>query len=222
MGIFDLNDKAVVIRESFMDSNLYYIDDFYKNPDDIAELFSKIPNRKHTPTIEPNVKSLNGVYFDDRRLSFKTDEIIHVWKHLSNIIGYSPSYPHKDYQDVMTNQFRFRDKNFNKSKYNYWSPHTDIGYNAIVYFNKNDDICGTNIYKSVHPDLPRSGGEHADPWRSKNNWKILTSLKPAFNRCVIFDGGKFKHGMNLSDNVYSNEEYRLNQIFFFENESTRS
>ena len=29
MGIFDLNTKAVVVKEPFMGSNLYYIDNFY-------------------------------------------------------------------------------------------------------------------------------------------------------------------------------------------------
>jgi hypothetical protein len=220
MGIFDLNEEAVVICESFMGSNLYYIDDFYKNPDDIAELFNIIPNCVYRPGIEPNAKSLNGIYFDDRREFLKTDEIIHVWKHLSNIIGYHPLSPHKDCRDVITNQFRYRDKSFNKSKDNYWHPHTDSGFNAIVYFNKNDDICGTNLYKLIHPDLPISKGEHAEPWRSKKNWERISTLKPAFNRCVIFDGGKFHHGMDISNDRYSGEEYRLNQIFFFENESS--
>jgi len=220
MGIFDLNEKAVVIRERFMGSNLYYIDDFYKNPDDIAKLFNTIPNCKHTPGIHPNAKSLNGIYFDDRRIRLKTDEIIPVWEHLSNIIGYRPALQHKDCHDVLTNQFRYRDKSFNKSKDNYWHPHIDCGFNAIVYFNKNDDMCGTNLYKLIHPDLPISKGEHVEPWRSKKNWERITTLKPAFNRCVIFDGGKFRHGMHIPDERYSSEEYRLNQVFFFQNESS--
>ena len=43
MGIFDLNTEAIVVKEPFMGSNLYYIDNFYKNPNEIADLFNKIP-----------------------------------------------------------------------------------------------------------------------------------------------------------------------------------
>ena len=76
MGIFDLNTEAIVVKEPFMGSNLYYIDNFYKNPNEIADLFNKIPNCKHIPGMEPNAKSLNGIHFDDRRIKLKTDEII--------------------------------------------------------------------------------------------------------------------------------------------------
>ena len=80
--MFDLNEEAVVIREPFMGSNLYYIDDFYKHPDDIVELFNKTPTYKHTGLKHPNFESLNGVYFNDRRISMKTDEITKVWDYL--------------------------------------------------------------------------------------------------------------------------------------------
>ncbi len=63
MGIYDLNEHACVIRESFMGSNIYYIDDFYKTPDVIVDYLNKTPGDIHHP--EPHVKhkSLNGIYF---------------------------------------------------------------------------------------------------------------------------------------------------------------
>jgi hypothetical protein len=212
MGIFDLNENANVVKEPFMGSNLYYIDNFYKNPDSILEFFSKSPKNKHTPGRDTNAETLNGIYFDDDRITIENNEVSKVWNHLSDICGHSPV----DIQ-VLTNHFRFRDKNFNKSKDNFWYPHIDHGYTAIVYFNKNDTICGTNLYRSIQEDLPISRGEHVDPWRSKQNWELLTTLKPAYNRCVIFDGEKFPHGMHITDNCYFDEEYRTNQIFFFYN-----
>ena len=221
MGIFDLNTKAVVVKEPFMGSNLYYIDNFYKNPDQIADLFKKLPNVLYNSNGSPYSDSYNGVYFLDKRVMLKTDEIIHAWKHLSNMIGgYLPVWPHGKCQDVVVNQFKFMDKKFITCKDHFWHPHNDSGFTALVYFNKNDDICGTNLYKKIQPDLPSSRGEHVDPWRSKKNWERMTTLKPAFNRCVIFDGDKFAHGMNVVDDRYSGEEYRMNQVFFFGKDSS--
>ena len=110
MGIFDLNENVVVVKEPFMGSNLYYIDDFYKNPDSILEFFSKQPLKQHTPGRHMDTESFNGIYFDDERISVKTDEISKVWNHLSDICGQVPVDT-----NVLTNHFRFRDKNFNKS-----------------------------------------------------------------------------------------------------------
>lgn len=223
MGIFDLNLDAKVIKESFMGSNLYYIDNFYKYPDEVADLLNKVPNMRfesYSPASAPNY---NGVYFDDRRVLLKTDEMLCVWKLLSQIIGgILPDWPHGRCQDVVTNHFRFIDKNYVQCKDYYWHPHYDVGYTALVYLNKNDDICGTNLYKPIQPDLPKSRGEHVDPWRSKKNWEKITTLKPAFNRCVIFDGSKFAHGMNVVDGMYCGEEFRINQVFFFKNEKGSS
>ena len=219
MGIFDLNEDAIVIREPFMGSNLYYIDDFYKHPDDIAELFNKIPTYKHSGLKHPNFESLNGVYFNDRRISMKTDEITKVWDYLSSICNQKPNIAYASGLYVLTNQHNFTDKGFNNYKDNYWHPHKDTGYTSLVYLNKHDDVCGTNLYKSVKPDLPATRGEHVDPWRSKENWEIITTLKPKFNRCVLFDGLKFIHGMHIPDDRYFGKNYRLNQVFFFQEET---
>ena len=33
---------------------------------------------------------------------------------------------------------------------------------------------------------------------------------------VFFDGWKFQHGMNISNDRYFDQEYRKNQVFFFD------
>lgn len=219
MGIFDLNEEAIVVRESFMGSNLYYIDDFYQNPDDIVKYFEMTPDVRHHPDIKSEFQTLNSICFDDRRHNFKSREITPVYNHLSKICGQVPISMHKD-DSIITNKTRFFKIKFNNYLDNYWYPHTDSGYNAIVYLNKNEcDKSGTNLYRSIQPDLPRSRGEHVDPWRSKENWKIITTLKPAYNRCVLFDGKKFPHGMHICDDMYFGDEFRLNQVFFFEKET---
>ena len=157
--------------------------------------------------------------FEDRRHVIKNKEITPVYDHLSKICGHIPISMHKD-DTILTNIMKFNRNDFNNYKDNYWHPHTDCGYTAIVYLNKSDDVCGTNLYKSIKPDLPVTRGEHVDPWRSKENWERITTLKPAFNRCVLFDGRKFFHGMHIPNELYCGDEYRMNQVFFFEGQDT--
>lgn len=216
MGVFDLNEKSVVIREPFMGSNLYYIDNFYKNPDAVVNLLNNTPSNLHHPREDIIEYSLNGIYFEDRRHRFNHPEIENVYNYLSSICGQNPSTKDKP---VVSNCTRLFVCDFNNYKDNYWYPHMDEGYNAIVFLNKNDDVSGTNIYESIKPDLPKARGEHLDPWRSKENWKLLTTLKPAYNRCILFDGKKFPHGMHLTNDKYFGEEFRLNNAFFFKEES---
>jgi hypothetical protein len=87
MDIFDLNEQAVIIRESFMGSNLYYIDDFYKNPGDIVDILNTTPSDLHHPAREMIPNTLNGIHFEDRRHVIKCEEIRKVYDHLSIICG---------------------------------------------------------------------------------------------------------------------------------------
>ena len=57
--------------------------------------------------------------------------------------------------------------------------------------------------------------EHFMPWRPKDRYKILKNIKPKYNRLVLFDGLKFPHGMDISNDFYFNKKYRKNQVFFF-------
>ena len=45
---------------------------------------------------------------------------------------------------------------------------------------------------------------------------MIKSLPPKYNRLVLFDGYKFPHGMNIVNNHYFSDEYRINQVFFFD------
>ena len=52
-------------------------------------------------------------------------------------------------------------------------------------------------------------------WRPKDRYYLLKTFKSVYNRCVLFDGKKLPHGMNISNNLYFDESYRFNQVFFF-------
>lgn len=209
--MFELN-KDIKINKYFVeDSLIFTIDNFYKNPDKIVNLFLEAPFKIHKKNI---IKSYNMVLFEDNRHIFKCEELTEVNKFLSGICGQKTYYR----EDLgFTNFTRFKKDNFNDYHNNYWWPHKDGGYNGIVYFNKNDIESGTNLYKNLDlNDPPRGVEEHQEPWRSKSKYTLIHQIKPKYNRMVLFDGFKFFHGMNICNNEYFDKIYRMNQIFFFE------
>ena len=213
MGVFDLNDKSPIYVEKIMGSNIYYIDNFYKKPESILKLLNTVPATIHNPEKDSRFKSLNGIHFQDMRHNIRIEEMKYVNSYLSRICGRNHD---EDPNLLMTNKTRFFPTRFNDYKNNFWHPHTDTGYTALIYFNKNDSECGTNLYRNTSPDTENNVGEHVVPWRSKSKWKIIKTLKPKFNRCVLFDGDFFPHGMHIPNDKYFKDEYRLNQVVFFQ------
>ncbi len=204
--MFELNDELVIKKEYLLGSVIYIIDDFYKNPQEIDNyLFSEpAPFWKMD-----EVPTCNNVYFEDRRLHKPDDRLKETVDFLSNLVSQIPCY-----YDVITNQAKFYKHNFNDIDNCHWAPHIDNGYNGIVYFN-DDSENGTNIYQRIKPSRVISG-EHYRPWKPKKDFKILKHLEPKYNRLVFFDGYKFLHGMNIVNEKYFSNEYRNNQVFFFE------
>ena len=154
--------------------------------------------------------SFNGVYFEDRRHDSEDNlDLKKVYDFLSSLCGQGYEAP-----DIVTNCSRFKKHEFNDYKNYYWWPHTDGGYNGIVYFN-DDDKHGTCFYEELveKPDVP----EHYQPWGAKKDFIVIKTLEPKYNRFVFFDGYEFPHGMNICTDRYFGEEYRKNQVFFFDN-----
>ena len=203
--MFELNPDLKIKEEILLGSKIFIIDNFYKNPDEIYDfLFNRdVPLWK----IEEK-PSFNTIHFIDKRL-------IEYDERLLPVIGFLSYLCNQDAEshDIVTNMQRFFKHDFNDYKNCHWWPHQDSGYNGIVYFNKDDNTSGTNLYsvkKQYNMTL-----EHVEPWRPKENFKILKTLEPEYNRLVFFDGLKFLHGANFPDNRYFDEEYRTNQVFFF-------
>ena len=203
--MFELNSDLDIKEEILLGSKIFTIDNFYKNPDEVYDfLFNReVPLWK----IEEK-PSFNTIHFIDKRL-------IEYDERLLPVIGFLSYLCNQDAEshDIVTNMQRFFKHDFNDYKNCHWWPHQDSGYNGIVYFNKDDNTSGTNLYsvkKQYNMTL-----EHVEPWRPKENFKILKTLEPEYNRLVFFDGLKFLHGANFPDNRYFGEEYRTNQVFFF-------
>ena len=203
--MFELNLDLDIKEEIFLGSKIFTIDNFYKNPDEVYDfLFNReVPLWK----IEEK-PSFNTIHFIDKRL-------IEYDERLLPVIGFLSYLCNQDAEshDIVTNMQRFFKHDFNDYKNCHWWPHQDSGYNGIVYFNKDDNTSGTNLYsvkKQYNMTL-----EHVEPWRSKKDFEILKTLEPKYNRLVFFDGLKFLHGANFPDDRYFGEEYRTNQVFFF-------
>ena len=203
--------SVIVVKVSELEgSKIYQIDDYYSNPDSVVRSFlATLPGLwKHD-----QARSMNGIYFEDRRHDVYHSDSIQVYEHLSKICGQKP---YIDGQ-VITNLTKFKKCDFNDYEDHYWWPHRDSGYTGIIFLNNNPgDVSGTNLYRSKGVgDYVKHLNEHELPWRLKENYELIHTLEPKYNRLYLFDGKKFLHGMNIADDMYFGEEYRLNQVFFF-------
>jgi len=200
-----------IVKNIIDNSPFYVIDNFYEDPHSIVSFLKSQPSSLHKWTPDQHVDSYNNVYFEDRRHVIESDTILHVYKFLSTLCG--QRYLN---QSIITNLIRFNNKTFNDYKNNYWWPHLDNGYNGLIYLNEHDEECGTNLYKNLDPqNKPCPTPEHLYPWQPKSNFKLVKSLKPKFNRLVLFDGNHFWHGMNICNDDYFGQHYRMNQVLFF-------
>ena len=208
--MFELNDNLEIKKELFRGTTIYTIDDFYKNPQGVENYLFGQPNKISLHKMDEK-PSFNNVYFEDRRHDDSIDnlDLKKVYDFLSRLCGQGYEAP-----DVVTNCTRFKRHQFNDYKNYYWWPHTDGGYNGIVYFN-DDSEHGTCFYEELveKPDVP----EHYQPWGAKKDFIVIKTLEPKYNRFVFFDGYEFPHGMNICTDRYFGEEYRKNQVFFFDN-----
>mgnify|MGYP007000113699 CR=1 len=46
-------------------------------------------------------------------------------------------------------------------------------------------------------------------------YQVLKTIEPKSNKLVFFDGLKFPHGMDISNDTYFSK-FRYNQVFFFD------
>tara|TARA_R100000005_G_C4958265_1_gene176039 strand:- start:247 stop:891 length:645 start_codon:yes stop_codon:yes gene_type:complete len=211
--MFEIRESYDVRVDHVYDSPIYIIDDFYQDPDSIVRylMSQDAPLWKMEEEFQP---SHNGIYFEDRKHQIESSEIAPAYYFLQSICKQKIDC----LGDIDTNVTRFKKHEFNDYQYHYWSPHTDDGYTAIVYLNKDDTESGTNLYESLDPENEPVDeySEHYYPWRPKDKYRLLKTIEPKYNRMVMYDGHRFLHGANICNDRYFGEEYRLNQVYFFE------
>ena len=207
--MFELNENLKIEKELFEGTVIYTIDDFYKNPKEVENYLFGKPNEIPLHKIYEK-PSFNNVYFEDRMNDSEDNlDLKKVYDFLSSLCGQGYEAP-----DIVTNCSRFKKHEFNDYKNYYWWPHIDGGYNGIVYFN-HDDKHGTCFYEEL-VEKPDEEPEHYRPWGLKKDFIVIKTLEPKYNRLVFFDGYNFPHGMNICTDRYFGEEYRKNQVFFFD------
>jgi hypothetical protein len=206
-GLFDINPNYKVSRQD----NVLIVDDWYLNYEYLYNVLTMMPVARW----KWEEGSRNFIDYYDCRILFP----IHIFaistqgqKIISNLLkeyfGESSNFKLSNHPAV----FNFY-KNINKgvSSSLQHHPHVDNGYNALVYLDK---ICsgGTALYDiSPFKNNEQINLLYDITGISKN----IISSKP--NRLVIFEGSIMHGGYIQDHNKYVND-WRINQVMFFENE----
>lgn len=203
--------NARVSRYEIMGLPLFEVDGFYENADELVAL---LDSTRPAVWKAGAPGSMNGSQFEDLRHSLQVDGLDEAYSFVRDLIGRRPLS-----QDLLTNYMRFADSAFNSFETHYWWPHLDEGFTAIIYLNRDDTTSGTNLYEPADGRAAfhriTTEHEHARPWQPKEDWGLLHSIRPAFNRLVVFDAFRFWHGANVCDRRYFTGEFRKNQVMFF-------
>ena len=222
--MFEVNENLEVKVDYLLGSKIFTIDNFYKDPEEVSEY---IFNREIPLWKMEESPSYNGLYFNERRLIEEDGRLENIYEFLSSLCGMGYKFP-----DIVTNMIRFSKNKFNDYENCFMWPHTDRGWNAIVYFNKDEENSGTNLYdpkvlEEEEWQISLSAPEHYSSWRPKEKYSILKTFKSKYNSLCFFDGSKFPHNMNITNDRFFRDvplfsypqanwdNYRCNQVFFF-------
>ena len=223
--MFEVNENLEVKVDYLMGSKIFAIDNFYKDPEEVSDyLFNReVPlwKIKESP-------SFNGLFFNERRLIEEDTRLENIYNFLSSLCGMGYKFV-----DIVTNMTRFCKDDFNDYENCFWWPHTDRGWNGIVYFNKDEENSGTNLHdpkvlQEEEWQISLSAPEHYSAWRPKEKYSILKTFKSKYNSLCLFDGFKFPHNMNITNDRFFRDislfsypqvnwdNYRCNQVFFLD------
>lgn len=200
---FDYNTNNIQ-KINILDTKIYIIDNFYKNPEKVMDIIENNPWKKWKSWDNP---SYNGKHFLDHRHDFVDVRSCVYNDFFETLTNQKIAQPGR----IVTNCMRFYDKSFNNYKDYYWGPHSDLGFTGLVYLNDFESE-GTNFYTQVNED-PWTTPEHFEPWRQKDRYKLEYMVPAKFNRLVLFDGKALCHGMAVDSNLFF-ENTRINQAIF--------
>ena len=123
--MFELNPHRRLYKDTLLESDVFIIDDFYNDPDEVKHYLEH-----PLPPLWTDGHGNNGHYFEDRRLQDHHPDLSYVYEYLSILCDQSP-VGRSDW--VQSNMTRFIDHAYNTYDTCHWWPHFDHGYNGIVY-----------------------------------------------------------------------------------------
>ena len=198
--MWELNNETKVQITNIKGSKIFTIDNVFAKPKKIERfLFNRVTARVENK----DPFQYNGLEFLKCRYhDFVNKAAPIVWL-AANLSDQEPSF----FGALKTNTEVWLKGDYNDYKNCYWFPHIDNGYNCIIYFNQ-DSKNGTNLYDPSLKDeewfstLMKDVPAGAQPWISKEKVKLLKTLKPKYNRMVLFDGSYFPHSPAIEDEKY--------------------
>ena len=194
-SVFAVNDKLNARVEKVDDISIVYIDDFYKNPDQVRDLALRTPSTKN-PRI---CGGLPGTRID---MNMYLDNMFPVWRDIiSKVYGMNEEQSRAFLWTCLNTPFSV---NVTQSPKDHIEPHIDYpeeednedtGWAGLIYLNL-DEECngGTGFYDEEH--------------------RLTHLAEMKYNRMLIYPAN-ILHGAYDEDGWFKEELYRLVQVFFF-------
>ena len=203
--MFEINNKKVETY-TVEDYEFSVIHDFYKNPDEVANLFHTVRPEWHKHQAGFYHQ---GVDFMDKRHYLYSEDLRPVIDYLETVT--KQRYINWDDQHVKTltntNYIKFLNHKYDN---HIFYPHVDFGKTSVVYLNK-EKSKGTNFY---HPIKYKQGEEHRAHFIPADQVEIMHHIHSEYNKLIIWEGKTLWHGLCM-DPKYT-DEWRINQCFFFQ------
>ena len=212
--MFDLNENLEIQQETFQDTVIYTIDNFFKNPHKILNFMKSAP---HTEWRGFDTPLHNGTYYKYVKIFHFSKEIEPIINLMMPLFG-KGEIQHKGF---VLSDFYLRDPLKNDYQKNYFWPHKDFGFTGVVFLNDYEGP-GTNLYheKNIIIRDPTIVPNSLNPWQSKDDYTLEKVLMSKFNRCIFFDAFKFWHNISVDDDAWF-KEHRYNVVIHFKNDEIK-
>ena len=203
--MFEINNKKVETY-TVEDYEFSVIHDFYKNPDEVANLFHTVRPEWHKHQAGFYHQ---GVDFMDKRHYLYSEDLPPVINFLETVTKQRYIDWERDHSKTLTNTNYIKFLNHKYDNHIFY-PHVDFGKTSVVYLNK-EKSKGTNFY---HPIKYKQGEEHRAHFIAADQVEIMHHIHSEYNKLIIWEGKTLWHGLCM-DPRYT-DEWRINQCFFFQ------
>ena len=204
--IFEIEDNLKIVKETLGPYEYYYIDNFYKRPNQINALLKE----SWCPQFIFNSKGRNFKDYYDCRLSFNIEDNGFVEDIKTQDFFYNHISKEYTTNRIDTNIFSW--KKVPKRTIQH-QPHTDGTLNILVYMDKINSG-GTALYKerenARYLNLNNDNLQY-DISDEKDDFYVIPSV---FNRCIIFDGTIPHGGYIENHDLYTHDNWRYNCVYF--------